>query len=155
MHTVLLIAALLSASLPAQADPPAAFECCDDAGIARVLNDYLRLHGALHEGESQARVSGRYYALRSSLSRIRDRAGADGALIRSMFDIVDSAKGANLDGLHSGFTALSSSMIALALRHEGGAQVVAEARCGTTEAWLQANLAEPQAPSGRECGEWR
>ena len=130
------------------------FLCCDSGSIQRVLEKYLNLHEALSNKSNKHPVSSRAHALSTAL-RTATRGGAGEAeLIDDMNAMVVRVRDGNAKQIRTIFADLSRSMIALALRHEGGSIQVAQAECAAEGPWLQRDTKKPQSPWGHRCGGW-
>jgi hypothetical protein len=150
---IVLFFALSAGPVAASETKPTAFLCCDSPSMQRVLDKYLNLQEAL-AGKGAHQTSSYAHAMLNALRGASTGSGGERDLVADMTGLLDRVKNGDAKAVRSIFDDLSRSMIALALRHEGGSIEVAEASCAAGP-WLQRDTRSVQSPWGRRCGTWQ
>ncbi len=144
MHT-LLLAMLLSQ--PAAAEP---LPCCDARVVDNLLTPTLNLHRALAYPDAHgARLNSHFYALigaATTAAKARELAPAERASADRIRAAAESVKNKKAGPeIHAALSTIALEVAAIARRHPGGKDGLAELQCGTWF-WLQRASDPPIAP---------
>jgi hypothetical protein len=145
---MLLALVTLAWAEPAAPEGAKRFRCCDDAGVTRVVEALVKLHGAVVAGDD-----GLVAALDSVRAEVGRLGAAESEVAGRMRALLDRGRARTPAAVRDAFRALAPFGVLLALRHEGGALEVAEAGCGGLT-WLQRPDRSPAMP-GCAGAQWR
>ena len=143
-----MIAALLWCLLgTASAQEAHDFACCERPAIDGGVDAWLDLHQALVQGRSHTEAM-------SELAKAADAKlpPTEKPVAGELHELAERLAKADLPAVHEELGEVSRRVVWLALRGEGGARRVTQARCAGLGTWLQADTRKVENPWGRSCG---